>query len=148
MENRSGNRNFSRPMSRSAQEGSSSQAEPVALHHDDPGMPPGLCDRLGRSLDQRLELAIASQGKVLSDRGGQDSPRSRTSKPSFPSSAGKVESGKHLCAPRDRRARQQALINVRFGAAGLKSDIAACPKSANRRLMHRNKQRPPSWKSK
>ena len=36
-------------------------------------MPPGLCDRLGRSFDLRLEFAIGGQGKPLSDRSGHDS---------------------------------------------------------------------------
>jgi hypothetical protein len=35
-------------------------------------MPPGLCDRLGRSFDQWLELAIGGQGKPLNDRAVQD----------------------------------------------------------------------------
>jgi hypothetical protein len=36
--------------------------------------------------------------------------------------------------------REVRIGDVRFGShSGLKSDIAACPKSANKRLMHRTK---------
>jgi hypothetical protein len=35
-------------------------------------MPQGLRDGLGRSFNQRLELAIGGQGKLLDDRGGQN----------------------------------------------------------------------------
>jgi hypothetical protein len=59
-------------MSRSAQEGSSSHAEPVALHLDDVGMRHGRRNRLCRSLDQRLEFAIGAHGKPLDDRRRQD----------------------------------------------------------------------------
>ncbi len=35
-------------------------------------MPPGLCDRLARSFEQRLELAIGGQGELLGDRSRQN----------------------------------------------------------------------------
>jgi hypothetical protein len=46
--------------------------EAVTLHLGDPSMPPGLRDGLGRSFNQRLELAIGAHGELLDDHVGQD----------------------------------------------------------------------------